>query len=289
MMYGTEAMMKFRTAYLQAISRSWRSEAYLAQFLADPEEKLQELGFENPWSVDISMDATQRGTWTPVKAGGWIGPDALISVWLPPPPDDKKYYAEAWAKYYDEFPSFLGTAGEDPSQTPSVSSEETPVVKAAYPLGMGQWSDFLEFGAVTMRFIAMAWGDAKLRKELDQAAVSVGKVKIVEDAIPLLHRWVGYNVPWNMRIQFKMQDWITPCDHQSGTCCCFSPGTDKSSPGFWRCPGREGNSDKRRPVSCSNEIKLYVPSKPSTDDGAIDAIALSAYNVTGDQYPFTCP
>lgn len=271
-MYGTEAMMKFRTAYLQAISRSWQSEDYLVQFLKDPEGTLRALGFDNPWEVDILMDASERGTWTPVKAGGWIGPDATIGVWLPPPPKDKKDYAEAWAKYYDEFPSLFGSRAED----------------APYPLGMGQWKEFLEFGAVTMRFIAMAWGDAELREELFDASVFFEDVLIVENAVSLLHKWVGYNVPWNMVIQFKMQDWSVPCDPREKTCCCFVP-SDGDTEGYWRRPGREGNPNKLRPACCSNELKLYVPSKPSTDDGAVDAIALSAYNVTGDQYPFTCP
>jgi ribosomally synthesized peptide (two-chain TOMM family) len=265
----THPLMQFRTAYLQAIAKCWTIPEYEKELIDDPAKELKNLGFENPWSLRIEMDSSKRGKWYPHKAGGWIGPDVVASLWLPPAPDwDQQAFA--LAKYYDEFPTFFGT--KDYGEGAASSSLTQP-----YPLGMGQPQSFVEFGGVMLRFIAMYWSDSALREELEQHAeprrFRKEAMKVVKDGILFLHKWVGYNVPWNMGIEFNLT----------------YPGPDpsKDSPKAYRWNRDDQTWGRPRPEVCLNGLALYVPEKPPCP--GIEAVALSAYNATGDQYPFSCP
>lgn len=267
-MEGIDTMMKFRTAYLKAIARSWNDPEYLERLHANPIAELNaQMGVSVfPWDVVLeiqSVDADES-LWDPVNAGGWVGRNAVISIWLPPPPAETGEWARAWAAYYNEFPSFLGTL---PKGTEASSG---PVVRQSYPVGMGHWNDFLEFTAAIMRLVAMAWKDPQVLSELRS-------IEGLPQGVKVLNKWLGYLMAWNMDVEFKLSGWFTESPPEEKAC--------RWNGESWPIPGGA------RPDSCRNGLKFYIPNKPNpqSQDRSIEAIALSAYNVTGDQYPFTCP
>lgn len=261
-------LMKFRTAYIKAIAESWRDAKFLANLKKDPIKQLNNaFGYVFPWDVELVIESVSAkdSLWSPENAGGWVGRNAVISIWLPPAPKEVEDYARAWAAYYDEFPSYLGSVG---NESPQYSSG--PVIKQSYPLGMGKESDFLEFSAVIMRLIAMAWKDQQIQNEL-KAVADTNK------GVTILNKWLGFNMPWNMDVRFKLSGWDDKTSSAEEKKC------------RWNSAQKEW--PKPRPNSCRNGLHFYIPNKPekSGKDTSIEAIALSAYNVTGDQYPFTCP
>jgi ribosomally synthesized peptide (two-chain TOMM family) len=252
---GMDAMMNLRCAYLRAISKHWKDPSYINQLMKNPKGELSKLGFIDSWSVDIVIEKKPSAKWKPVTAAGWIGPDAVVTLWMPPNPG-KEDSAEAWAEYYTEFPTYLGMRTK-------------PMVKEALQLGMGKWDDFLEFGGVVMRLIAMYWEDDDLKKKLDKEAE--GKHRVIRDGTTILHEWLGYTVPWNARIELKLGN-ADEVDEYAWD------STKKQWKHCW----------EKRAKSCTNTLTFHMPDAPPKNE-AIDAVALSAYNVTGDQYPFTCP
>ncbi len=289
-MDGTSAMMKFRTIYLQAIARSWRDPKFLELLKMDPIGTLsKEYSLQFQWDIDLKITtvSNKESIWDPVKSGGWVGKNPLISLWVPPPPNNSKQFGKAWAAYYDEFPTFLGdlqprTPKPDGNQ---VGKREGHPVGEAYQLGMGQWKDFLEFGGVIMRLIAMAWADERKdgedQKYRNQIVEELVEVQDTNEGATILNKWLGYTMPWNMDVQFKLSGWFKGSKDAEKSCRW------DDTKGQW--PGSEKkDSVIKRPPSCRNSLNFYIPNMPSPD-ASIDAIALSAYNVTGDQYPFTCP
>lgn len=259
--YGTDAMMGFRTVYLKAIARSWRDANFLKNLTKNPTECLQKtFNYNLPWDIDLKIEkvSPKESIWDPVNTGGWIGKNAVISIWLPPAPDDTKEYAQAWAAYYDKYPSFLGSKTSSSLSTGTDSPSSEKKYGAPYPLGMGKWSDFLEFTAVIMRLIALAWKDKQVQIELKN-------IQGTNKGVTILNKWLGYNMTWNMDVEFKLTGW----DNND-----YRWDSEKME---WPVP---------RP--CRNGLSFYIPNKPG-NESSIEAIALSAYNVTGDQYPFTCP
>lgn len=258
-------MMQFRTTYLRAIAEAWRdkSGAYLKALQKDPIGVLQSIdGYVFPWDVVLEIESvsSKESLWSPENAGGWVGRNALISIWLPPPPESEDDWGRAWSAYYDEFPSFLGSGN---SGYPAKGSQP---VKESYPLGMGNWKDFLEFTAVIMRLIAVSWRDPQVRQELKQVD---GK----PTGVTILNKWLGYNMTWNMDVRFNLSGW--------------DPKSPKKE---LECRWNGECWPKPRPNSCRNGLHFYIPNRPQENGKpTIQAIALSAYNVTGDQYPFTCP
>lgn len=271
-MTATDAMMKFRTTYLRAIARAWNDQAFLEDLERDPAGVLKKsFSYDLPWDVELeitSVDASES-LWDPANAGGWVGRNAVISLWIPPPPNDDKEWSKAWAAYYDEFPCFLGSINKP--KMDQQYSDPAPSLGESYPLGMGNWKDFLEFTAVVMRLIAVAWRDRQVEAELM-------KIDGKPVGVTILNKWMGFNMPWNMDVTFNMSGW------------------DDNSPNHvLECRWKDGHWPRlvqnRRPRQCRNALKFYIPNCPAAMNAepSIQAVALSAYNVTGDQYPFTCP
>lgn len=263
-MTGQDAMMKFRTVYLQAIAKAWNDKKFLDQLKKDPIGILERtFGFQFPWDVNLEIESVPatESLWDPVNAGGWVGRNAVISLWIPPPPKKEEDWAKAWAAYYDRFPSFLGSRSSIPAK------DDGPVLRESYPLGMGNWKDFLEFGAVIMRLIAMSWRDPQVKKELFEVEGTTQGVKV-------LNKWLGYNMTWNMDVKFLMSGWKDN-----------SPGAELAC----RWDGDQWPQPTPRTAACRNGLHFYIPRCPEPSKPSIQAVALSAYNVTGDQYPFTCP
>lgn len=271
-MNGTSDLMKFRTTYLKAIAESWRdtSGAFLKKLQQDPIGILQSLGeYEFPWDIhiDIRSVAPEDSMWSPEIAGGWVGKNAVICLWLPPPPEKEDEYGRAWAAYYDEFPSYLGSVQNSPRQANPDSYGHS------YAPGMGKASDFLEFSAIVMRLIALVWKNKQVLQEI-QAIENTNK------GVSIINKWLGFNMPWNMDVSFKLSGWSSSSSEEEKSCRWDSAKKE------WPKPLKG-----KRPNSCRNSLQFYIPSRPiqADTDKSIEAIALSAYNLTGDQYPFTCP
>lgn len=77
------------------------------------------------------------------------------------------------------------------------------------------------------------------------------------NAVRALEGWLGYNSPWNFKVRFR----------------------DSSDQCTW-------DADSETWTLVPNELMLWLPRPPPRGD--IHPIALTAYNNTGDAYPFTC-
>jgi ribosomally synthesized peptide (two-chain TOMM family) len=74
-------------------------------------------------------------------------------------------------------------------------------------------------------------------------------------ALEAMQNWLGYTLPWNMQLEAEQVTDVT-----------------------W-----DGTKWSPRP---RNSLTLWVPNKPET---RYQALALAAYNQTGNAYPLTCP
>lgn len=81
--------------------------------------------------------------------------------------------------------------------------------------------------------------------------------ELQNDALLAMESWVGYSSPWNFKILFF--DKSAQCTWNEHDCT-------------WKLP--------------RNELVLWLPRRP--DKEHIRPIALTAYNSTGEAYPFTC-
>lgn len=255
---STSNLVDFRTTYLRAIAQAWVDPAFLRE-LTTPGGGAKALsdhfGYCWPWG-ELTLTFRENGAeWKPAETGGWYGGlrDAIV-VKAPLSPARVKnlqpdYHTRAIAAYYQQRPTFLGPNGPSDSSGPSGPSGAEgyvhPLNLQAYDPGLGSWDSFLQLGAATFRALALAWHDEVFRAEL------------CENGERALEGWLGYNSPWNFKIQFK----------DSSADCVWHPAEEK-----W--------------TLVANELMLWLPRPPA--DGGIHPIALTAYNNTGEAYPFTC-
>lgn len=230
-----------RSAYLRAIARAWRDDEFQKRLVDSQTEKYgaldllkEEFGAHFPWRVKLVIATDEpRPVWMPAGTRGWIGTQDSFTLYIPVEDQAPRHPADVLARYYQERPTPLGRAEGD------VSSEGVP-------------SDFAEFGAMTMRAVALAWEDAEFRERLLERTAS-GKPRAVNQTF---QDYLDYQIPWNFSIHFTAQTYPKNDDEWHA----FPP----------------------------NEIKLILPQRPQSDSAVIEAVALAAYNGTGPQYPFTC-
>lgn len=90
------------------------------------------------------------------------------------------------------------------------------------------------------------------------------RTKVQKDAVLAMEGWLGYRCPWSLRI--KVVD-------ASGRMAY------NATSGFWTyIPTVEHPK--------LNSIEYHIPNAPTKQ--SIWPVALTAYNNTGPQYPFTC-
>jgi ribosomally synthesized peptide (two-chain TOMM family) len=139
----------------------------------------------------------------------------------------------------------------------------------------GYGENFLIFGSIVMRAIALAWKNVKFREELFN--------DFEKDKTGVLSEYLGFNNPWNFQIIFKK--WIiipilTDSMKNMQTGFYWKKGTARrgghGTLGCWL--------EDKIPF---NLIQLNYPNKPRDKDSW--PIALNTYNCTGPAYPFTCP
>ena len=260
-----DALMAFRLAYLRAIAAYWRDEDEFKAKLKEVEagnktnhQKVLEAfcpGYNWVWNVDLCLEPDAGIEWGVGGNAGWSGPPNEITIYLPLSPR-AEHTAEAFAAYYSRFPTFFGDGSPEPSRI--VAAAGAGGVIGPLPLGMGGLQQFLEFGAVVARAIALCWQEE--HADSDQPI----RDALLEDGnIGLMH-YLGYGLPWNMKLYFKP----APAD------CSYEPGNG-SQVGRWQ----------RLPP---NGLKLHLPDRPENLEASSLAVALAAYNNTGDAYPLTC-
>lgn len=253
---AVDSMMQFRLSYLRLVAFAWESPANYAALTtaADPYTFFTMFGLPRPdWTIALELAAPTTklaaSRFDPANTGGWIGPKAELSIDFPAAPANPNDWAAAMTAYYARLPTPFGD--------PVPPAPGSGVSSGAGGHGMGHMSDAFVLGAVIIRALALSWSDAAFRSELFPNPPN--PTRPINGA---LEDYFGYRLPWNMELLAKD-------DGRS-----FLPAV--GGVGL-------GNFDQD-PV---NKIKMFVPQPPP---GAPNkAIALAAYNQTGDQYPLTCP
>lgn len=232
---------ELRSAYLRAIARAWRDDKFRQRLIDTKSEKYgalallkQEFGLDFGFRIKLVIAGGDPGpTWMPTGTRGWIGVEDSFLIHIPVEDKPPAQPADVLARYYQERPSPLGRPESHGGH------ESVP-------------SAFAEFGAMTLRALALAWEDADFRRKL-LATDSHHKPKQVNATF---QDYLDYQIPWNFAVHFKAQPY----------------------------PKTDGDWEEFPP----NEVKLILPQRPKPNDAVVEAVALAAYNGTGPQYPFTC-
>ncbi len=181
----SEHLVEFRTAYLRAIAKAWRDDDFREELLNNDNnafDLLGRFGFDSPWAKLELKIVDSEDRWDPVKTGGWVGgAHDKIVVRLPraPGPYKEHLWPAALAAYYQKFSTFLGPL-KDNFAPPTDG------------LGVGGPENFLNFGAITIRALALGWNDSQFWELLMDG----------ESALPALQQYLGYENPWNFNIVF---------------------------------------------------------------------------------------
>jgi ribosomally synthesized peptide (two-chain TOMM family) len=187
-------MLTFRTAYLRIVAETWADPGFrtrlttgsIAHRQAELANAFRVFGFDPTQWSGLELEVGGKGaTW---DQGSWYGDgESKITLKLPLSPKcgkdgdeeyeiDPKDRAEALASYYEERPTMFG---------------KTQNLTNGFGHGLGDWGDFLEFGAIILQAIGLAW-------EKPAFAASLQK-----DALRALQGWLHYTSPWNMKIEIK--------------------------------------------------------------------------------------
>lgn len=264
---GMDSMMLFRTAYLRAIAKAWNNEHFfnrmtdcnavgydgwkILEECVDPPPCLP------PWGIRLFFreDQYPGNGYHPELTGSWVGPQPIIRLRLPPPParalpvpEAQAEQAKALAAYYAAMPTPFGyqARGKDAVQAQS-----------ALGTSMGPWVDALLLGATVVHALALSWNDELFNSQF-----------FGSEALLVLRNWLGYNLPWNMRIEaegVKHDEAKWDVEQQQ-----------------WQI--RDGQ--KWTAGVPANSLTLFVPNRPKP---GFQAVALASYNQTGPAYPLTCP
>lgn len=262
-------MMAFRVAYLKAISESWRDDTFKQKMIAATADGggdnsgwqyldrditspvLNDTNKVNNWDIDLHFleDVLPGNGYHPELSGGWVGPRAVLTLNFPDPPTTDDQQAVALADYYFKLATPFGEIERHGTGGGGVSS-------GAGGNGMGHMSDALVLGGVIARSLALSWSSTEFKQQLVKTAGA--------DALPVLANWLGYKCPWNVEIRVAFY------------------GTGAGLP-VWN----DNDGVKKWDPKPRNALQMYLPNKPAGSPPY--AIALAAYNQTGDQYPLTCP
>ncbi|WP_437317637.1 BMA_0021/BMA_0022 family TOMM bacteriocin [Sorangium sp. So ce385] len=181
---------RLRAAYLRAIARAWRDEAFLNELVACSAGHEHSRGalplleknynFKFPYNVRFTIATTPRPQWRPNEVLGWFGVGDEFHIYLPERPEQPHGsipgLADALGVYCERFPSLLGAATDGKSQAPD---------------------DFANFGVITSRILAMTWAHQEFAKELFAS----------NDARDLVQKSLSIIVPWNFRLRFSPKTW----------------------------------------------------------------------------------
>ncbi len=254
-------MMRFRISYLKSIAKAWNDPAFFEQMTSADCGWSCLAGPLPRWDIDLEFrrDKLAGNGYRPAETGGWVGPDFALQLRLPPGPTSEVEQLTAITRYYALLPSPFGQLrkGEKHCRDNAKTCCDRPDADLAEDSsdgaggsGMGHWADALVLGGVIVRALALSWSNADFKQQL------------ASDALTALENWLGYNSPWNMSLSVDFE--------QGGS----------------RWNGKDWHPKPR------NLLRLFVPNRPTLDVSGQPvnlAVALAAYNQTGDAYPLTCP
>jgi len=273
-----EPLLQFRLAYLRFLARTWRDFDFKKKIFHSENDGLitdciqptlyKYFACPTQWpnlKVQIfeSNKLKQMVRWSEKNAVGWIGPNDKFEIILPKCPTQTNYMADALAAYYQIFPTILGPACTYPpaESQPLVANSVEP---SAMGIPGGGPGSFLAFGSVILRAVMLSWKNSEFCGELTDT----------EDAVPILAKWFGFNMPFNFSIKFKS-------DLSSDFEGYYDNKNDKWIWKTWK----EERDGTRSPIKW-NHVILNYPTCPGDED--VRPAALVSYNNTGPAYPFTC-
>lgn len=257
---GDDLLMNFRNAFLHTIARVWSGDKQFIKLVqTDPLQAMCESGLSEEWPLETEL-LLNGDKWEPTMAAGWCGSEReTITLRLPLDPAqvlkgvDPKLWAQALADYYFQFPTMFGDGSIRPAQKAKKEKKDKKDTEISFkqslPSKLGNFSEFREFGSVTMRAVSIAWYSKEFRDLISKQGV--------DGTLNALQNWLGYTSPWNLDIKVE---------------------ADKSA--RW---SPDHKWERVRP----NKLTLYIPQCPA-DDPSVWPIALSSFNETGPAYPFTC-
>ncbi len=247
-------LMNFRLAYLRAIAKAWNDEGF-KEILTTTENLLES---EDPVILELFSNVHLGNISVKI-----IDYEENPSEWHPKKaagwigPDDYFHINLPGTPHVEEqaqalaayYELFPTIFGAGNNEEEIETEDRKPVVGGPLPQGLGvDPESFLDFGGVTLRAVALAWNDKTFLDELTKDNL--------KDKTPVLSKYLGYNNPWNFNILFNY------CDDFTWNGASWSD----SFP--------------------NNRVVLHYPRKP--DDISYEAIALTSYNNTGPEYPFSC-
>lgn len=279
----SNALLQFRTLYLQAIARAWEDSSFYSDLVTDVEgspdygtgayggDKLSLIystftSMNSPWEHlevkiikrfsdnggSISNPGTQWSTQSDLE---WIGPNGFFIVNIPQSPAKKEDQAEALAAYYHLFPTFIGPHISSSESLPLQTNANTDYM-ATVPPPVSEGDSFqerlLNFGEVTHRVISLAWTDENFA-----SAITAPQLNNASD---ILVTHFGYHTPWDFNILFRQPSGFQWYSNES------------KNKGYLSIP--------------KNVVVFNFPEKPAT--GVSLPIALTEDNLKGSNYPFTC-
>lgn len=238
---------------------------YPVRLLFDIENGTLTNGKNNPvWTPYLPTIQTlwsQNGSW------GWNpnnGDD--IKVYLPAPPKSEDNYPEALAIYAYYFPSILGMP---PSSIPLNSPFQiTPInpflllpstIQMFIPPSVQAPAVFGEVQLFIIEALARAWTDSTFHDSLYN--------KTYIDVRPWFEKEMNCEIPWVFQVTFTEYGAVEDDKFVMPDSAATNPLDT-----FWT----------NYPPT---EFTLGFPTMPSAGD---PSIALSVYNATGGEYPFTC-
>lgn len=254
-------MMQLRLGYLYILTKSWADPAIKEQIVNKDDiiGYLQEQvpGFKSTWpylkfQVKESKDQL---TWTPEFTQGWSGPVDWVEMVLPPKPNiEANQLAHALAQYYLLFPTPFGP-------TSRVNANDSNLGMTNPNLGDTN-EDLVNLGGVILRAISMAWSNPEFEKELLDVSKPTEEGGL-GDATSVLIEYLGWVNEFNTKFRFRQ-------------------ATEDEFKYEWNsAPGAIGWSNIPQTI-----LGAWYPEPPTPSDA--QPIALTVFNESGPNYPFTC-
>ncbi len=234
-------------------------------------------------------------TWNAYGDDEWTKPETeTISLMLPSCEDSWDPYQKAnyLMQFYSFFPSFFGSKRrkkEEHSenklsraelyQDASSEFDATDFSGNDYNLGVAE-DEFLSFGALINKVIAVAWNNPKFKSAIDYHEHNVSDEIYYKRVASILKEHFDFQIQWafNIKLEFSKKHNLENTNEFSDSRAPFWTLEEKQ----WRW--FEGS--KNRQV-IRNSVSLEIPVAPDGPEENV-SLALARYNLIGPAYPFTC-
>jgi len=292
-----DQIMRFRTAYLQAVSRATVDLEFRGKLTTsrDPLLVIKEaFGYECPWQIQLLLHDHSEHAPRVNPAMGTVMTQPhrgeTITIYIPrrpkPEPHESpehhvKQVMDALATYYVEHrwlfetrtrgsedkhdpPSPLPLEGLPPAEWFSVAM--LPNRNDRFDLGICV-DAVLSFAAAMFNAVALAWDNAKFLELL----IRPGAPGTAGKTIQLMDEWLGYKFPWDLELKIEIDE-AARYESRNGR----GKWTIRPPKVVLVLPWMTGATELREEIAANQR-------NPGV---AIMGVAL--YNTDGPGYPFTC-